>query len=64
MIPCVSMQKTGNNAFCIHFILAVSLFLAQKTITYSKTVIETLEKGVSLFKVNNKDTRTASILSF
>ena len=41
------MQKTGNNAFCLHFILAVSLFLAEKTITCSKTVIETLEKGVN-----------------
>ena len=42
------MQKTGNNAFCLHFILAVSLFLAQKTITCSKAAIETLEKGVKI----------------
>ena len=30
----------------------------------SKLIVETLEQGVKLFKVNNKDTRTTPLASF
>ena len=39
----------------------------QQTNTYSKSTIETLEKGVKkckIFKINNKDTRTTSMALF
>ena len=38
--------------------------ITQQTNTYSKSTKEILEKGVNMFKVNNKDTRTTSITSF
>ena len=37
--------------------------LSQPEFTCSKLTIETLEQGVNMFKVNNKDTRT-TIVSF
>ena len=35
--------------------------ITQQTNTYSKSTKEILDKGVNMFKVNNKDTRTTSI---
>ena len=38
---------------------------SQQTVTYSKTIIETLEKGAEMFKINHKRSRTtSSITSF
>ena len=36
---------------------------SQQTSTYSKSTIETLKKGVNMFKVNNKDSRRTSYLT-
>ena len=38
--------------------------LTQPTFTYSKLTIETLEEGMNMFKVNNKDTRTTPMVWF
>ena len=35
---------------------------SQPAFTYSKLTTETLEQGVNMFKVNNKDTRTTPLL--
>ena len=40
------------------------LVAAQQTFTCSNSTIKTLERGVNLFKVYNKDTRTTSMTSF
>ena len=34
----------------------------QPTYSWSKLAIETLAQGVNMFKINNKDTRTAQLL--
>ena len=36
--------------------------VSQPELTCSKLGIETLEQGVNMFKVNNKDTRTTPLL--
>ena len=38
--------------------------ITQQTFTCSKSTIDTLEKGVKYFKVNNKDTRMTSMVLF
>ena len=38
--------------------------LTKQTNTRSKSTMETLEKGVKTFQVNNKNTRTTSLMSF
>ena len=38
-----------------------SIEVTQPAVTCSKLTIETLEQGVIMFKVNNKDTRTLNI---
>ena len=35
--------------------------VTQPAVTCSKLTIETLEQGMTMFKVNNKDTRTLNI---
>ena len=41
-----------------------SLTVTQPAVTCSKSTIETLEQGVKYAQSNNKDTRTASVMSF
>ena len=41
----------------------VVVVLSQTAFTCSKLTIETLEQGVNMFKVNNKDTRTTPLSS-
>ena len=38
----------------------IRVMSCQETFTYSKSAIETLEKGIKLFDVYNKKTRTTS----
>ena len=38
-------------------------FISQPLITCSKLTTQTMEQGVNMFKVNNKDTRTMSPVS-
>ena len=41
--------------------IIAAIAISQLAFTYPKLTIETLEKDVNMFKVNNKNTRTTSL---
>ena len=53
-----SIFKTGSPVFIMKSFLFHKQRATQPAIACSKLTINTLEQGVNMFKVNNKDTRT------
>ena len=56
----ITIART-NLSSCICLVTLQTVYCNQ-TITCSKSTTETLEKGVNMFKVINKGTRTVSLL--